>query len=312
MSFCVVVPTYEGGDVWKESALSIYQQSIKPTVVLCVDSSSCDATVDISSSYGFDTISISKFDFNHGGTRNLAVKLLAETEFIIFMTQDAILDDEFSFSRIIACFDDPDVAAVCGRQLPHCDANPLARHARTFNYPAQSRIKSFDDCHEFGLKVAFMSNSFSAYRKDVFDSLGGFPENTILAEDMYIAAKMILAGYKVAYCAEATVRHSHNYSPWDEFRRYFDTGVFHACEPWVQEKLGGASGEGARFVKSELLYLLRSAPLWIPRAVLTTACKLLGYKLGKNYRSLPKAVRSTFGMYKSYWLQQSDQTGRDS
>ena len=55
---------------------------------------------------------------------------------------------------------------------------------------------------------------------------------------------MILAGYKVAYCAEATVRHSHNYTPWEEFRRYFDTGVFHACEPWIQQQLGGASGEG--------------------------------------------------------------------
>ena len=29
-------------------------------------------------------------------------------------------------------------------------------------------------------------------------------DNTILAEDMYLTAKMILSGYKVAYCAEAT------------------------------------------------------------------------------------------------------------
>ncbi|BCH79609.1 hypothetical protein SEL3844_17250 [Salmonella enterica subsp. enterica serovar 4,[5],12:i:-] len=57
-----------------------------------------------------------------------------------------------------------------------------------------------------------------------------------------MAAKMIQAGYKVAYCAEAVVRHSHNYTPREEFQRYFDTGVFHACSPWIQRDFGGAGG----------------------------------------------------------------------
>ncbi|VCW13919.1 hypothetical protein BANRA_01245 [Escherichia coli] len=43
---------------------------------------------------------------------------------------------------------------------------------------------------------------------------------------MYYTAKAILAGYKVAYVADAVVKHSHNYSPIDEFKRYFDIGVF--------------------------------------------------------------------------------------
>jgi len=119
-----------------------------------------------------------------------------------------------------------------------------------------------------------------------------------------LAAKMILAGYKVAYCAEAIVRHSHNYTPWEEFHRYFDTGVFHTCEPWIQQQFGGASGEGISFIKSELIYLWHHAPLWIPRALLTTGCKFLGYKLGRHYKTLPKSWRSKFSMYRSYWLQQ--------
>lgn len=69
-----------------------------------------------------------------------------------------------------------------------------------------------------------MSNSFAAYRRSVFEELGGFPEHTILAEDMFMAAKMIESGYKVGYCAESAVRHSHNYRPREEFKRYFDTG----------------------------------------------------------------------------------------
>lgn len=95
-----------------------------------------------------------------------------------------------------------------------------------------------------GVKTVFMSNSFSAYRIDVLQQLGGFPSDTILCEDMYFTAKAVLAGYKVAYVSEAVVRHSHNYSAVEEFKRYFDIGVFHADEPWIREKFGGAGGEG--------------------------------------------------------------------
>lgn len=304
MKVSLVIPTRNGGDVWKSSVSSIVNQTVSIDKVIVIDSSSTDDTVHIAKTADFIVETILPADFNHGGSRNIAAKYCCDSDVILFLTQDAIFNSPLDLYNLLSIFSDPDVAAVCGRQLPHHDANPLATHARLFNYPGESRIKSAADIAELGLKVAFMSNSFAAYRRDVFEKLGGFPENTILAEDMYMASKMILAGYKVAYCAEATVRHSHNYTPWEEFRRYFDTGVFHACEPWIQQQLGGASGEGFRFVRSELGYLWKHAPLWIPRALLTTACKLLGYKLGKNYQKLPKSWRPHFSMYKSYWLQQ--------
>lgn len=302
--FSIIVPTYNAGSIWGDWLKSFALQSEKSDVFLVIDSSSTDNTVDYAKDYGAQFSVISPKKFNHGGTRNLAVSLIEKTDIVVFLTQDAILAECDSLAKILAYFDDESIAAVCGRQLPHLDANPLAKHARLFNYPEASSIKSRADIPSMGIKTAFMSNSFAAYRRDVFDKLGGFPENTILAEDMYMASKMILAGYKVAYCAEAGVFHSHNYTPWEEFRRYFDTGVFHACEPWIQEQLGGASGEGLRFIKSELRYLWQNAPLWIPRALLTSACKLLGYKLGKNYQKLPKSWRPCLSMYKSYWLQQ--------
>lgn len=305
LSFAVIVPTRNAGDIWHEWLSAFSRQTFHPCSTLVVDSSSEDGTAQLSEKANFSVRIISPHDFNHGGTRNYATSVITKSDIIIFLTQDAILSTDNALSSLVSVFADPDVSAVCGRQLPHHDANPLATHARIFNYPNQSRIKSASDIPQLGLKVAFMSNSFAAYRRDVFEKLGGFPENTILAEDMYMASKMILAGFKVAYCAEAAVCHSHNYTPWEEFRRYFDTGVFHACEPWIQEKLGGASGEGLRFVKSELSYLWQHAPLWIPRALLTTALKLLGYKLGKNYKKLPKSWRPKLSMYKSYWLQQN-------
>jgi len=304
MKFSVVIPTYNGGELWRTVAKSISSQSVKPNKVLVIDSTSSDATIDIALEHGFTTHLINKKSFNHGGTRNLAVEFVSDSEVIIFLTQDAILESNYSFAEILTSFEqDEHIAAVCGRQLPHDNANPLAAHARWFNYPVDSCVKSIEDIPRFGIKTAFMSNSFAAYRCKVFFELGGFPENTILAEDMYIAAKMIHAGYKVMYSAKAAVKHSHNYTPVEEFCRYFDTGVFHANESWIRDLFGNAEGEGMMFIRSELAYLWQNSPSWIPRALFTNGCKLLGYKLGQNYRYLPWMLRHRFSMYKAYWLQ---------
>lgn len=303
-SFSIVVPTYNGGSVWAECAKIISMQSVKPEMVYVIDSSSKDNSVLVAESYGFKVKIISPSDFNHGGTRNNAVRELKQSDVLIFLTQDSVLNSKNAFEKMLSYFtDDPMVVAVCGRQLPHDDANPLAIHARLFNYNDKTEIKSYKDISRLGIKTAFMSNSFSAYHTKVFFELGGFPENTILAEDMYLAAKMIKAGYKIAYSAEAAVKHSHNYTPWQEFQRYFDIGVFHACEPWIREEFGGAGGEGVRFIRSELAFLWRTAPLWIPRSLITSACKLLGYKLGQKYHKLPWSWCRNCSMYKSYWLQ---------
>lgn len=301
-----IIPTFNGGLVWSKCIDSIYKQSIKADIVYVVDSSSSDNTIQIAKSYGSYVTNIAPVEFNHGGTRNIAAKNMAENDILIFLTQDSILASPDALMQLVAPFVDPDVAAVCGRQLPHDNANPLAIHARLFNYPADSCVKSADDIPRLGIKTAFMSNSFAAYRSKVFFEIGGFPDNTILAEDMYLAAKMIQAGYKVVYCAKAAVKHSHNYTPLEEFHRYFDTGVFHVSEPWIRKQFGGAEGEGIRFIRSELSYLWRNAPYWIPRALLTIGCKAVGYKLGLNFRKLPWKLRYKLSMYKAYWLQNRD------
>lgn len=304
MKLALIIPTYNGGGVWIKCVDSILSQSITPECVYVIDSSSIDATVDVATSRGFQVKKILPDDFNHGGTRNVAAKELYQSDILVFLTQDAILNSKLSLTKIVSYFEnDEKIVAVCGRQLPHDDANPLATHARFFNYPEESCVKSIRDIPSLGIKTAFMSNSFAAYRTKTFFELGGFPENTILAEDMYLTAKMIKAGYKVAYCAEASVKHSHNYTPWQEFQRYFDIGVFHASEPWIRKEFGSAEGEGIRFIRSEVVFLYKKAPLWIPRALITSACKLFGYKLGQRYRKLPWSWCRRLSMYKSYWLQ---------
>lgn len=300
-----VVPTYNGKDDLARLLDSLRLQTISFDLLI-VDSSSSDGTRELAQSRKeageiAQLVVISGSEFNHGGTRQMMVNEFADYDVYVFLTQDAVLEDHKALANILLPFEDIQVAAACGRQLPHHDANLLAQHARLFNYPKTSHIKTQADIPALGIKAAFMSNSFAAYRGDALRAVGGFPNHVILSEDMYVTAKMVLASYKVAYVGAATCRHSHNYTLREEFRRYFDIGVFHAREPWIRQKFGGAGGEGAKYVKSELRFLgFKRLYLW-PAAILRNALKLLAYKLGQREVSLPIGLKKKVGMYKGYW-----------
>ena len=302
MKFLLCIPTYNAGNLWNKWIEAYQFQSMTANQVIVIDSSSSDDTVELAKDAMFSVFSIPQSEFNHGGTRNQAVRFAEGfADVVVFMTQDAILASPDSLANLLAPFVDPEVAAVCGRQLPHHEATLLAAHARYFNYPPESSLRTLADIPALGIKTAFMSNSFAAYRLSVFEELGGFPDNTILAEDMYLTAKMILSGYKVAYCAEATVFHSHNYTLKQEFQRYFDTGVFQQEQKWIQQKFGKAASEGKKFVLSELKFLSIRSPLSIPKAILSTFSKWLGFKLGYYYYRLPYKWCKAFSMHKGYW-----------
>lgn len=303
LSVLVVVPVYNGGELWRVAARALAQARDASTHhlrVKVVDSSSRDDSAQTARNHGFPVETISPAQFDHGGTRNAAVRD-EPADVYVFLTQDAVLNDPGAIDVLAAAFADPAVAVAYGRQLPHRNANPIAAHARLFNYPAQSRVARLEDRARYGIKTVFVSNSFAAYRASVFQALGGFPVRSILSEDMHLAARAVLAGHRVAYVADACVRHSHNYTPLEEFRRYFDIGVFQADHAWIGEQFGAAEGEGLRFIKSELAYLAGKAPVWIPRACVHNALKMAGYRLGRQYTLLPRALRRWLSMHRNYW-----------
>lgn len=300
-SVCVVVPTRNPGGRWIQwlQALRLQHPAV-PSLV--VDSCSDDGTNFTSLPTGSRCIQIPAATFNHGGTRNLSLQHLPPaTEVVVFMTQDALLTEPGALLKLVSAFKDPTVACAFGRQLPHADASALAAHARLFNYPDTSRVVSFADKDRLGLKACFISNSFAAYRVDDLISVGGFPSDVILGEDMAVAARLLMQGRRVSYVASACVHHSHNYSHPEEFRRYFDTGVFHSQNSWLLDAFGSAAGEGLRFVRSELEFLLKNAPGWIPSALLRTLVKWLGYRLGRLEAHLPLAFKRHCSMHRGYW-----------
>lgn len=300
--FAVIVPTLNPGPAWQSWLEAFAKQSVRPNQSIVIDSGSSGPEIGESTQCGFEIIRIPKAEFNHGGTRQKAVGLLHNgIEVVVFLTQDAILADPSSLANLINAFENVEVAAAYGRQLPHKHSRPFGAHARHFNYGATSSLRSLGSVPQLGFKTCFISNSFAAYRVKDLLSVGGFPSDVILGEDTCVAAKLILDGKRVAYVADTCVYHSHDYTILEEFRRYFDTGVLHAQQPWLLERFGGATGEGKRFVVSELKYLGKNAPYLIPSALLRTCMKLLGYRLGLVYDRLPSAWVPRLSMHKGFW-----------
>lgn len=307
MQIELIVPARNPGALWPRWLAGVQMQ--QPALsVLVVDSSSSDGTNFNALPAGVRCLQIAVADFNHGSTRNWAMQHLPPgTSVVVFMTQDALLADAGAVKTLVSAFDDPTVACAYGRQLPHPDATPLAAHARLFNYPVAARVLSLSDKDRWGLKTCFISNSFAAYRMTDLMAIRGFPSDVILGEDMSVAAKLLMAGKRVAYVANACVGHSHNHTWLQEFRRYFDTGVFHARNPWLLQTFGSAGGEGLRFVRSELAYLMKHAPGWIPAAILSALAKWVGYKLGRAEAVLPLACKRSWSMQPGYWSKTAKQ-----
>ena len=243
---------------------------------------------------------LSKKEFDHGYTRHVGVTK-STGEIFVMMTQDAIPVDDTLVENLIKALEEEGVAAAYARQLPKEECGVIESYTRSFNYPAQSVVKSHRDLEHLGIKTYFCSNVCAAYKRDVYNKLGGFIKKTIFNEDMIYAAKAIQAGYKIAYVAEAQVLHSHNYTCKQQFHRNFDLGVSQADHPEIFASVP-SEGEGIRSVKATAGYLksVRKSSL-IPKLILQSGSKYMGYLLGKNYKKLPKKWVLSWTMNKEYW-----------
>ena len=126
-------------------------------------------------------------------------------------------------------------------------------------------------------------------------------DKTIFNEDMIYAAKAVKSGYAVAYAADARVIHSHNLSFRQQFRRNFDLGVSQADHPEVFAGVP-SEGEGIRLVKQTAGRLVKTGRwLLLPALVIGSGCKFLGYRLGKQYRFLPKRLILKCTGNPDYW-----------
>ncbi len=301
----VVIPTLNAGAYLPALLPSLAEQGLRREQFLVIDSESSDDSCDAFRAFGATVVGIDRSTFNHGGTRQRAVEMLRDVEIVVMLTQDAIPQTSDAVARLVDAFSDPQVGMAYGRQLPRTVARGIERHARLVNYPPQSETRELRDRDRVGVKTVFCSDSFAAYRVTALAAVGGFPEDAFFAEDQLVAGRMLIENWRIAYRGDAEVMHSHGYTITEEFRRYFDIGVFHGRNRWLIDTFGTAEGEGLRFIRSEMSYLARHDPLKIPSAITRTFAKYIGYKIGSHEAKLSNRWKQRLSMQPFYWRQRT-------
>jgi len=237
----VVIPTYNGGELLKRVIDCVRSQRAPWEFKLfIIDSSSNDGTAEFcQAATDIQFKSIPKSEFGHGRTRNLAVSL-CNTEFIAFLTQDALPKDEFWLYNLVTALDrQDDAAGAFGRHEASPEASPfttrdiddhferfLSRPFVVSKETDRALWKSGDiKWRQF---LHFYSDNNSCLRRSVWERL---PMPDIeYGEDQVWAQQFIEAGYSKVYAHSAVVIHSHDYDPEEARLRAFTEAKFFAKE----------------------------------------------------------------------------------
>ena len=222
---------------------------------------------------------IKKVDFSHSLTREIAARK-SKADIITFITQDVEIIDENWLYYLVKDIISGEVSATYSRQITKF--NNLEKYTREKNYPEKSKIVSEKDIPDLGLKTFFFSDASSAIEKNVFEKLNYYDGKRLpISEDMYIAYKLIVNGYKIKYCSDSVVYHSHNFKLKELYERYRLTGQFFKQNSYLDKY--GTNSAGGSLAKYVLKRSIQEKNIKvIIRFPLDMGARFIGMKVGKN------------------------------
>ncbi|MDR5588249.1 glycosyltransferase [Clostridium aquiflavi] len=243
MIISIICPIYNGQDYIEKlnkNLLSQERDSNEELEILYVLTRSKDKSENILKELKCKYWIIEPKDFSHSKTREM-MSSKASGDIIVFISQDVKMKNKLWLKNLVAPIINGECEASFSRQI--CENNSIEKYTREKNYPEESRIVSKDDIEKYRLLTFFYSDASSAVSTKVYRDLNAYDgKNIIINEDMYFAHKLIHAGYRIKYCADSEVYHSHNFTFKQLYNRYYDTGVFFKENSYLMKYKGNESG----------------------------------------------------------------------
>ena len=299
-SVSVVIPVLNAAPFLPDLFRAIQSQKpAPPDEIVLVDSMSTDSTRDVAAKYANVRV-VPIQNFSHGRARNLGARE-AKGDVLVLMTQDAVPVDETWLARLLEPLSDSRVVASYSRQIPRPDANPMERYFLEKRFPpgdAPVRREKTDD-QPLTLEKVFFSNVSAAIRRETLLKFP-FDENLIMSEDQQFSRDVIAAGHAVAYQPASVVVHSHNYSLAVCFRRYFDS-VYSLTQVFPSHGLGTSTAMGKSYVRSELGFMARNYPLWLPYYCLYNLAKISGTLAAHFTERAPLWLVRKMSLHRYHW-----------
>ncbi len=185
----------------------IANQSLKPLDIVVVDSGSTDGTVDIVKQHShIKLIEILPTEFSFGRALNIGIKA-TQADIVVSLSAHAFPCHQQWLQNLVKHFDNPKVAGVYGKQVPHDDAWPPVQREYIDFYGDRLRVQTRLD----KLQDHTFSNANSAIRRQCWEQYS-FNEILTGGEDRDWARAMLGLEYQIIYEPEAPVYHSHNES----------------------------------------------------------------------------------------------------
>ena len=250
---------------------------------------------------------VGRSEFVHGTVHNLGAGLVS-AEAAVFLTQDVLPADDRMISKLLRMLRTEGVGLVYGRQIPERRSGILDGYELLMRFPEESSFRTEEDIDTYGRNAFFCSNICAAYDMEIFRTLEGFPEDCIAAEDQLYAAKVLAAGWRVAYCAGAAVYRNVRLSNTDCFRKSFDEGVAYALHPEIAGNVRDlADEEGTERIRQSLEAAGLSG--YRPRFEWRQRIRKMGFRLGMRFRKLPAAMVTECSSNRRYWSQNKHKAG---
>lgn len=246
MNIDIICPLYNAEKYIENLHNSILKQkNVDIHSVKYVLTRSKDKTQVILDNNGWEYVLIEPTDFSHSATREMMAKK-STADIIVFISQDVVIVKDDWLYWLTKDIVEGNCEAAYSRQL--ANKNNIEKYTREKNYPDKSFIKTKVSIPELGLNTFFFSDASSAINRKVFEELNFYDGKRFASnEDQYVAHKLIMAGYRIKYCAESEVVHSHDFNFKSLYKRYQDTGDFYRAEPYMNSY--GTNSAGASMAK---------------------------------------------------------------
>lgn len=248
MKVDIICPLYNAEKYIEELDKNIKKQkNVKINKVRYVLTKSKDRTEEILNNLKTTYKIIEPQEFSHSLTREKEA-FESDADILVFITQDIKIERDDWLYNLVKPIEENECDASYSRQL--CVDNSIEKYTRELNYPKESKIVSKQDIDKLGLKTFFFSDASSAVKRETFVKLKGYDnKNLVISEDMYIAYKLIMNDYKIKYCANSEIIHSHQFTLKQQYKRYYDTGKFFKENSYLNKyKVNQAGSNLAKYV----------------------------------------------------------------
>ena len=117
----VIIPVYRPDEKLKKLLEGLRKQTHLAEHIFLIHTKTEGVSLEWCKEYEtVQVIEIRPEEFDHGGTRRMGAEL-SDEEFLIFMTQDAVPQDQYLIEKLMEPFQDQKVGASYARQLPDKD-----------------------------------------------------------------------------------------------------------------------------------------------------------------------------------------------